>query len=99
MPAKKVAKKDSVFFVPENIENLAKKLREKRIADERLRKQQKQEQEAKEKALRAENLKNSLVTGTPKFRHIVNGLIACKTICLKQINMSLLTLKSRSWKG
>ena len=40
----------------------------------------------------------SPLTGTPNLRHIVNGLIACKTICLKQINTSLLTLKSRSLK-
>ena len=47
----------------------------------------------------ARRARRGSLTGTPKFRHIVNGLIACKTICLKQINMSLLTLKSRSWKG
>ena len=55
-----MAKKDSVLLVPENINKLAKKLRDERVASERLRAQQEQEREAKEKALRAENLKNGL---------------------------------------
>ena len=55
-----MAKDNSVFSVPENIKELTKEFREKRIADERLRAQQKQEREAREKALRADNLKNGL---------------------------------------
>ena len=55
-----MAKKDSVLLVPENINKLAQKLRDKRIAIEKLKAQQEQEREAKENALRAENLKNGL---------------------------------------
>lgn len=55
-----MSKKDSVFLVPENINKLAKKLRDERVTSEKLRAQQEQEREAKQKALRAENLKNGL---------------------------------------
>ena len=55
-----MAKDNSVFSVPENIKELSRKFREKRIADERLRAQQKKEREAREKALRAERLKTGL---------------------------------------
>ena len=63
-----MAKKDSVLLIPENIEKLAKKFREKRIASEKLKAQQEQEREAKEKALRAENLKNGLVYARKIFQ-------------------------------
>ena len=49
-----------VLLVPENINKLAKKLRDERVASEKFRLQQKREREAKEKAFRAENLKNGL---------------------------------------
>ena len=55
-----MAKEDSVLVVPENINKLAKKLRDERVASEKLKAQQEQEREAKKKALRAENLKNGL---------------------------------------
>jgi len=64
----KVTKKYSVFFVPKNIEKLAQRLRDKRVTSEKLRAQQEQEREAKEKALRAENLKNGLVYARKIFR-------------------------------
>ena len=56
-----MAKKNSVFFVPNNIKKLAQNYRDERITSEKLKAQQKQEREAEEKALRAENLKNGLV--------------------------------------
>lgn len=56
-----MAKKDSVLFVPENINKLAKKLRDERVVSEKLRAQQEQEREAKERAWRAECLKTGLV--------------------------------------
>jgi len=55
-----VAKKDSVFFVPENIKQLAEKFREERIASEKLEAQQKQEQKAKERAIRTKRLRTGL---------------------------------------
>lgn len=63
-----MAKKDSVLSIPENINKLAKKLRDERVASEKLRAQQEQEQEAKEKALRAENLKTGLVYARKIFQ-------------------------------
>jgi len=63
-----VAKKDSVLLVPENINKLAKKLRDERVASEKLRAQQEQERKSKEKALRAENLKNGLTYARKIFQ-------------------------------
>lgn len=74
-----MAKKDSVFSIPENINKLAKKLRDERMASEKLRAQQEQERKAKEKALRAENLKTGLVYArkiflwTNAFRNSIVG--------------------------
>lgn len=56
-----MTKKDSVLLVPENINKLAKNYRDERVASEKLRAQQEEERKTKEKALRAENLKNGLV--------------------------------------
>lgn len=56
-----MTKKDSVFFVPENIEKLAKKLRDERIASKKLSTKQEQERRAKEKAWHAKCLKTGLV--------------------------------------
>lgn len=56
-----MVKNNSIFLVPKNINKLAKKLRDERVASEKFRAQQKREQEAKKRAWRAENLKTGLI--------------------------------------
>ena len=55
-----MARKNPVFFVPDNIVKLAKDFETKRADEERLRAKQKQEREAREKRLRSERLKTGL---------------------------------------
>ena len=55
-----MARKNPVFFVPDNIVKLAKDFETKRTDEEQLRAKQKQEREAREKRLRSERLKTGL---------------------------------------
>ena len=62
-----MAKEESTFFVPEEIENLAQKFRDARIERDKLTQLQRQEREGKEKTLRAERRKAGLVYAKKVF--------------------------------
>ena len=81
-----MAKKDSVFCVPDNIKRLAKNYRDERVSSEKLIAQQKREREAKTKAIRAENLKNGLAYARKIFLWV--NAFRNSSVCQELIKVS-----------